>query len=76
MNSSTNQDDPRPGAHREPTGEPAWRTRVPADARYLVLIGCLAAHIELQPDRTAATRRAIRDLYKAVDTLPEQEACE
>ncbi|MHA6764777.1 hypothetical protein [Streptacidiphilus sp. PAMC 29251] len=70
MSTSTNQDDYRPGAQPHHPEEPAWRARVPESARYLVLIGCLAAHIELQPDRTAATRRTIHDLYKAVDNLP------
>lgn len=88
MNHRTNQDGRLPGEwplclqqHIPATflpepDEPPWRAGIPAEATYHVLIGCLAAHIELQPDRRAATRRTIRDLCKAVDNLPGQEASE
>lgn len=84
MDPSTNQDDHRPGEwppHLRTSSvvpatflpaadEPAWRAGIPAMARYQILIGCLAAHIELQPDRSTATEQAIHDLREAVDNLP------
>jgi hypothetical protein len=83
MDPSTNQDDRRPGEW--PPGlrtttvpptflnapdEPASRAGIPGEARYQISIGYIAAHIELQPDRYAATEQAIRDLREAVNNLP------
>lgn len=69
--SNTAPDEPNgPGTRLDTTthdpDRPWWHLNVASDAFFYAVVGRIAHHIQLQPDRRAALRRTVREIYKAV----------